>query len=105
MDLQTIGTVVLAVLAFLAATGGGVAWFYRRGRDEQSLASSVARQAEATELNTRVTEMLAAQVGGLLEAHGNQLTEHHWRLKALEDRRLEVKITEETAHPAGGFPG
>lgn len=83
----TIAAVVIAVLAVLSTIGGLVAWLYRRGRQEQSLASSVERQADATNRNTVATEMLAAQVGGLrdtLEAHGNTLTEHHWRLRALE---------------------
>jgi hypothetical protein len=78
--LGTVAAVVIATLALLSAIAATVAWFYRRGQGEQTLSSSVDRNSEATEL-------LAAQVGGLrdtLEAHGTTLTEHHWRLKALE---------------------
>ena len=80
MDIGMVAAVIAAVIAVIGGLAGFVAWFYRRGRNEQSLASSVERHAEAT-------GMLAAQVGGLrdtLEAHGNTLTEHHWRLSALE---------------------
>jgi membrane protein implicated in regulation of membrane protease activity len=80
MDLATVATVIAATLAGLATVVGVIAWFYRRGRSEQSLSNSVERHAEAT-------EMLAGQVGGLrdtLEEHGNLLVEHHWRLRALE---------------------
>jgi hypothetical protein len=69
-----------STLAFLGVIGTAVAWFYKRGKSEQSLSSSVEKHAEATVL-------LAAQVGGLrdtLEDHGNLLIEHHWRIKALE---------------------
>ena len=82
-----IGVVIGAAVAALTALAAAGHWFYKRGRDEQSLSSSIDRQAVATSKNTEATEMLAAQVGGLrdtLEAHGNTLTEHHWRLKALE---------------------
>jgi hypothetical protein len=78
--IATIAAVTAAALTFAGLAVAFVAWFYRRGRNEQSLAGSVERHAEAT-------GMLAAQVGGLrdtLEAHGNQLTEHHWRIRALE---------------------
>lgn len=78
--IETVAAVAGSTLAFLGAIGGAIAWFYRRGKLEQSLSGSVERHAEAT-------EMLAAQVGGLrdtLEEHGNLLVEHHWRLKALE---------------------
>lgn len=81
MDAAQISTVVVTGLAVLGTMGGVTAWFYRRGQQEQSLASSVERHADAT-------EMLAEQVGGLrktLESHDKMLTEHHWRLKALED--------------------
>lgn len=80
--LGTVAAVVLAVVAALTAIAGIVAWIYKRGRGEQTLAGSVDRNSEATEL-------LANQVGGLrdtLESHGNVLTEHHWRLKALEGK-------------------
>ena len=83
-----IATIVTAVIIALGAIVGVIAWFYRRGRSEQSLSSSVEKHAEATEL-------LAAQVGGLrdtLEVHGNTLTEHHWRLKALEDSGVKVTV-------------
>lgn len=79
----TLAAVAGAVLAAMGSIGGILAWFYRRGRGEQRLSTSVDRNTEAT------TE-LAAQVGGLrdtLEAHGNTLTEHHWRLKALEEAK------------------
>ena len=83
MNAATIATVALAAISFLSLVAGGAAWLYRRGKDEQSLASSVDRHAAAT-------EDLAGQVGGLrvtLEAHGATLTEHHFRLKALEDAK------------------
>lgn len=80
-------TVIATVLAGLGCLGGMLAWFYKRGRQEQALANSVDK-------NTEATNLLAAQVGGLretLETHSQVLTEHHFRLKALEDR--EVKVT------------
>ena len=86
--LVTIGTVVMAALLLMGGIAGTIAWFYRRGKDEQSLSDSVKQQAVATNRNTAATELLAAQVGGLrdtLESHGNTLVEHHWRLKALEE--------------------
>jgi phage shock protein A len=93
VNAAAISTVVIAALALLAAGGSSLAWFYRRGQAEQSLANSVAQHAQAT------TE-LAAQVGGLrktLEDHGQQLTDHHYRIKALETRRLQVQITDQAA--------
>ncbi len=78
--IETVAVVAASTVAFLGTIAAAIAWFYRRGRLEQSLSGSVERHAEAT-------EMLAAQVGGLrdtLEEHGNLLVEHHWRLKALE---------------------
>lgn len=78
--IATVAAVAGGAVAFLTAIAAGIAWFYKRGKAEQSLSGSVERHAEATVL-------LAAQVGGLrdtLEAHGNTLVEHHWRIKALE---------------------
>jgi hypothetical protein len=73
-------TTIVAVAGFLS---GAAAWFYRRGRAEQVLSSSIERNSDAT-------EDLAAQVGGLrttLESHTQILTEHHFRLKALEEKK------------------
>jgi hypothetical protein len=81
--IETAAVIAGAITAILGAILGIIAWFYRRGKSEQSLSSSVEKHAEATEL-------LAAQVGGLrdtLEDHGNRLVEHHWRLKALEESK------------------
>jgi hypothetical protein len=86
--IETVAAIAGATTAFLGGGLGVIAWFYRRGKSEQSLSSSVEKHAEATEL-------LAAQVGGLrdtLEDHGNKLVEHHWRLKALEDSGLKVTV-------------
>ena len=84
----TVATIVMATVAILGVIGAGIAWFYRRGRDEQALSSSVDK-------NTDATNLLAAQVGGLrdiLETHTVTLTEHHFRLKALEDREVKVIV-------------
>ena len=78
MNAGTIATVVIAVLGVIAAAGGAIAWFYKRGRQEQSLANSVERHAEAT-------SELATQVGKLsdkLEGHSSQLVDHEYRLRA-----------------------
>lgn len=83
-----IAEIAAAVLTVLAGLVGLIAWFYRRGRQEQALASSVDR-------NTEATNNLAAQVGGLrdtLESHSQVLTEHHFRLKALEEREVRVTV-------------
>lgn len=82
-----IAEIAAAVFAVLGGLAGIIAWFYRRGKQEQALANSVDRNTEAT------TE-LAAQVGGLrvtLEAHSVTLMEHHFRLNALEKER-EAKV-------------
>lgn len=95
MSASTVAAFIAAAAVFLSLIGAIAAWLYRRGKDEQSLSSSVEKQAEATNRNTVATELLAAQVGGLrdtIETHGNTLTEHHWRLKALESRTVEVKV-------------
>jgi hypothetical protein len=91
--IATVATVVIATLTFLGIIGGVANWLYRRGGNERDLSESITR-------NTAATTELAAQVGGLrttLEAHGNTLTEHHWRLKALED--TSVKVTVERTVP------
>jgi hypothetical protein len=80
MNAATIATVLMAILGTLSIAGAGAAWLYRRGKDEQALSNSVERHAIAT-------EDLAGQVSGLrttLEGHSVTLTEHHFRLKALE---------------------
>lgn len=74
--------VITASIAVICCLAGVIAWFYRRGRSEQALSNSVDR-------NTEATNLLAAQVGGLrdiLQVHDHTLTEHHYRIKALEDR-------------------
>lgn len=89
MHWATVSEVVMAVIVVMGAITATIAWFFRRGKQEGNLASSVEKHAEAT------TE-LAAQVGGLrdtLQAHGETLTEHHWRLKALEERKVEVRVS------------
>jgi len=71
MDAGTISTVVIAVLALLGAFGAIARWIYVRGKDEQSLSSSV--------------KELAIQVGKLadkMDRHGDQLTDHEIRLRA-----------------------
>jgi hypothetical protein len=83
--LEVLITATVAVTGLLASA---FAWIYKRGRSEQVLSSSIDRNSEAT-------ENLAAQVGGLriiLESHTQTLTEHHFRLKALEDREVKVTI-------------
>lgn len=95
MDVNQIATVAMGVLTVIGAIIGIIAWFYKRGRMEQAIAGSIDRQAEATNRNTSATNELAAQVGGLrvtLESHSQVLTEHHFRLKALEDREVRVTV-------------
>lgn len=95
MDASTIATVVIGVLAVLGAFGAILAWFYRRGQQEQSLAGSVKELSASGDRQAQAMETLAAQVGGLrvsLETHSETLVEHHWRLKALEDRKVEIKV-------------
>lgn len=78
-----IAEIAAAILTSLGALAALIAWFYKRGRQEEVLAGSVDR-------NTDATNLLAAQVGGLrdtLEAHAITLTEHHFRLKALEEHK------------------
>jgi len=76
--LSTVAAVILAVVALLGAVFGGVAWFYRRGQQEQSLASSVAGLGKATaDLATQVSKL-----SDKLDGHGSQLTDHEYRLRA-----------------------
>jgi hypothetical protein len=78
---QTIATVALAIVGVLGLIGAAITWIFK-------LSSSLNR-------NTEATEDLAAQVGGLrvtLESHTQILTEHHFRLKALEDREVKVIV-------------
>jgi hypothetical protein len=80
--------------------GGIVAWIDRRGDNRRGLSDQIAGLQETGDRQAAATTELAAQVGGLrvtLEDHGNRLTEHHWRLKALEDTSL--KVTVERAAP------
>ena len=93
---ETIATAAGTIIALLALLWAIVRFIYKRGRDEQSIANSIDKQAEATNRNTSATNELAAQVGGLrvtLESHSQVLTEHHFRLKALEEKEREVRVT------------
>lgn len=90
---ETIATVAGSVVAVLGIFWGVLRSVYKRGRNEEAIASSIDRQADATTRNTEATTELAAQVGGLrvtLESHSQVLTEHHFRLKALEDQKVQV---------------
>jgi len=92
---ETIATVAGTIIALLGILWAIVRSIYKRGRNEEAIASSIDRQAEATTRNTEATTELAAQVGGLrvtLESHSQVLTEHHFRLKALEDREVKVIV-------------
>lgn len=92
---DTIATVAGSIVAILGIAWGILRSVYKRGRNEQAIASSIDKQAEATTRNTAATVELAAQVGGLrsiLQDHGQTLTEHHFRLKALEDREVRVTV-------------
>lgn len=73
MNAATISTVVIAVLALLAATGGTIAWFYKRGGDERTLTDAVHANTTATD---KLTESMALI--------GNTLHDHEYRIKALE---------------------
>lgn len=91
----TVATVAGSIVTVLTVLGITIRWFYHRGRNEEAIASSIDRQADATTRNTAATVELAAQVGGLrdtLQNHSQTLTEHHFRLKALEDREVKVTI-------------
>jgi len=92
---ETIAAVAGTIIALLGILWAIVRSIYKRGRSEEAIASSIDRQAEATTRNTEATTELAAQVGGLrvtLESHSQVLTEHHFRLKALEDREVRVTV-------------
>lgn len=92
---ETIATVAGTIIAFLGVLWAVARFLYKRGRNEEAIASSIDRQAEATGRNTAATVELAAQVGGLkdiLLSHGQTLTEHHFRLKALEEREVRVTV-------------
>jgi len=93
--LSTIATVGLFIIAAAGLIAGGIAWLYRRGRQEQSLTSSIDRLDLTGNRQAKAAEELAAQVGGLrdvIEKHSETLVEHHWRIKALEGRTVEVKV-------------
>jgi hypothetical protein len=95
MNAATISAVVVGALMLITFIGGLLRWFYKRGRDEQSLTSSIDRLDQTGNRQAKAAEELAAQVGGLrdtLEKHSETLVEHHWRLKALEGRTVEVKV-------------
>jgi hypothetical protein len=92
---ETLATVGGTIIALVSVVGVILRSVYKRGRNEEVIASSIDRQAEATGRNTAATVELAAQVGGLkdiLLSHGQTLTEHHFRLKALEDREVRVTV-------------
>jgi hypothetical protein len=92
---ETLATVGGTIIALVSIVGVILRSVYKRGRNEEAIASSIDRQAEATGRNTAATVELAAQVGGLkdiLLSHGQTLTEHHFRLKALEDREVRVTV-------------
>lgn len=92
---EAIAAVAGSAVAVLGIFWGVLRFAYKRGRSEQTIASSIDKQAEATTRNTAATVELASQVGGLrvtLESHSQLLTEHHFRLKALEDREIRVTV-------------
>jgi hypothetical protein len=92
---ETIATVAGSVVAVLGVLGVTVRWIDRRGRDQQSLTDSIQGLKETGDRQARAMEGLGAQVGGLAaEVSGLNvtLTEHHFRLKALEDREVRVIV-------------
>ena len=95
MDLATISAVVMGALMLITFIGASARWLYKRGREEQSLTSSINRLDETGNRQAKAAEELAAQVGGLrdtIEKHSETLVEHHWSIKALESKTVEVKV-------------
>lgn len=97
MNAATISAVIMGAVMLITFIGAMARWLYRRGQEEQSLTSSIDRLDQTGNRQARAAEELAAQVGGLrvtLEKHGETLVEHHWRLHALENRTVEVKVSQ-----------
>jgi hypothetical protein len=91
----TISTVIMGGLMLIAAIAGIGRALYKRGREEQSLTSSIDRLDQTGQRQADAANELAGQVGALrvtIERHSETLVEHHWRLRALEDRTVEVKV-------------
>jgi hypothetical protein len=78
MNLDDVGTAVLALIAFLGAVGAVAAWFYKRGSAEAKLTDAVDANTAATE---KLTQHLS-KVGDKLNEHDVQLADHDARLRA-----------------------
>jgi hypothetical protein len=94
-----IAAIAGSVIAALGLMGVFIKGIDRRGRDkqamtdnQQSLASSIddlkVSLKETGERQSVAIDNLAAQVGGL----NVTLTEHHFRIKALEDKQVRVIV-------------
>jgi hypothetical protein len=95
---STVAAIVLAVVASVGALATILRWFYQRGRGEEKLMLSMDRLTETGNRQAVAVDNLAGQVSGLrtsLEKHSERLTEHHWRLAALE-QQAPVRIAAET---------
>jgi hypothetical protein len=91
----TISAVLTVGLLLIAAIAGAGRALYKRGKEEQSLTSSIDRLDQTGQRQADAAVELAGQVGALrvtLERHSETLVEHHWRLRALEDKTAEAGV-------------
>lgn len=61
-QLVDIAQVILAVIGLFAFAGGGLAWIYRRGKQDNRLAEAMRLNTEAHQLNTQANKEVSGKL-------------------------------------------
>lgn len=85
-----IATIALAVVAILATIAGVVAWFYRRGKEEQSFTESLRENTEANKEVAAELRDFRAETVKMLHALDTRVTV----LETHTDTKTRVTVVE-----------
>lgn len=98
MSAETLGTLVLAIVAGIGLIGGGIAWFYKRGGQERE--SSIALRDNTRAITDLTVEMKAFMLRTELkqDATDTKQSDHETRISLAE---RDIKVLTKAVSPNG----
>lgn len=76
----------MAFFVIVGGISGLIAWFYRRGKHENSLEKALEANTKANAENTESNHQLSRELRDFKAETLATLRDHDWRIKILEDR-------------------
>lgn len=84
MNAETLGTIILAVVAAIGLIGAGIAWFYKRGGQERESTLALRQNTTATTELTKRFDAFMDRTLDRQDATDKRLADHDTRIAVNE---------------------